>query len=310
VLQKATSRALRFKSYEGQMNPAAIMCYRPKTTQMELLFRNGVYGRMHKCLNSMLLVVVFAAAVCAQQQPQYEVATVKLSPPVPLGTPLPINLGSVNNGTGTLTNVTLSEWLQFAYGLVSETQVAGPDWIKSRDVRFDIVAKADPGVSRDDAKLMMQNLITERLKLSLHHEPREMPFLALVVAKSGPKLAPAKMDTPATQIPAQLPGRLLHPTMSMAILASLLSRFERQIVIDMTGLTGRFSVDLQWAPDALRNRVSQDGAAPSVNGQPVNLDGPSLPTALQEQLGLRLESRKGAVDVLVVDHAEKVPVDN
>jgi len=73
-----------------------------------------------------------------------------------------------------------------------------------------------------------------------------MQFLALVVAKNGPKLAPAKTDTPPAQIPAQLPGRLLHPTMSMAILASLLSRFERQIVIDMTGLSGPYSIDLQW----------------------------------------------------------------
>jgi len=72
-----------------------------------------------------------------------------------------------------------------------------------------------------------------------------------------------------------------------------LARFERQVVIDMTELIGPFRVDLQWTPDTLRNRVSQDGAAPSINGQPVSVDGPSVPTALQEQLGLRLESRKG-----------------
>jgi uncharacterized protein (TIGR03435 family) len=209
-----------------------------------------------------------------------------------------------------LTNTTLSECLQFAYGIVSEAQIAGPDWIKSRDVRFDIVAKTGGDVSRDQALLMMRSLLDERLKLSLHHEPREMSFLGLVVAKNGLKLAPAKMGTPPSQIPPQIAGRLLHPQMPMAMLATLLSRFERQIVIDMTGLTGPFSIDLQWTPDSLRNRVSQDGAAPLVNGQPVNVDGPSLPTALQEQLGLRLESRKGPVDVLVVDHAEKVPADN
>ena len=96
----------------------------------------------------------------------------------------------------------------------------------------------------------------------------------------------------------------------MAILATLLSRFERQIVIDMTGLNGPFAVDLQWTPDALRNRVSQDGAPPLPNGQALSVDGPSVPTPLQEQLGLRLESRKGPVDVLVVDHAEKVPAEN
>src|SRR4051794_21886526 len=164
---------------------------------------------------TLLLATVIATAVYAQQQPQYEVATVKLSPPVPLGTPLPINLGSVNNGTAMLKNATLSECLQFAYGIVSEAQIAGPDWIKSRDVRFDIVAKAPPDTPRDQVRLMMQNLLTERLKLSLHHEPREMQFLALVVSKNGPKLPPAKTGTSAAQIPAQLPGRLLHPQMTM-----------------------------------------------------------------------------------------------
>src|SRR5579864_7322750 len=88
-------------------------------TNMELLAGNGVYCGMHICVKSLFLLAVAATAVnAAQQLPQFDAATVKLSPPVPLGTPLPINLGSVNNGTATLTNVTLSEWLQFAYGLV------------------------------------------------------------------------------------------------------------------------------------------------------------------------------------------------
>src|SRR5262244_2285515 len=125
---------------------------------------------MRKCLKRMFLAMVVATAVYAQQQPQFEVATVKLSPPVPLGTPLPINLGSFRNGTVMLTNTTLSECLQFAYGLVSGAQIAGPDWIKSRDVRFDIVGKTGPDVARDQALLMMQNLLDERLKLSMHHE--------------------------------------------------------------------------------------------------------------------------------------------
>jgi uncharacterized protein (TIGR03435 family) len=193
---------------------------------------------MHKCLKSLLLVAAVAIAVDARQQPQFEAATVKLLPPVPPGTPLPVNLGSFRNGTAMLTNTTLSECLQFAYGIVSDAQIAGPDWIKTRDVRFEIVGKTGLDVSRDQALLMMQNLLAERLKLSLHHEPREMSFLALVVAKNGPKLAPAKAGTPPAQIPSQIPGRVLHPQMPMAILATLLSRFERKIVIDKSGLTG------------------------------------------------------------------------
>jgi uncharacterized protein (TIGR03435 family) len=265
---------------------------------------------MQCCLKTLLLVGVFAAFLAAEQQPEFEVATVKRGPPVAPGTPLPVNLGSFRNGTVMLTNTTLSECLQFAYGIVSDTQISGPDWIKTRDVRFDIVAKTGSDVPREQALLMMQNLLAQRLKLTIHHEPREKSFLALVVAKNGPKLAPANMQTPPEQIPAQLPGRLSHPRMLMSVLATMISRFERQVVMDQTGLNGFFTVDLQWTPDALRNRAAQDAAAPLVNGQPLNVDGPSLPTALQEQLGLRLESRKGPVDVLVVDSAEKVPADN
>jgi uncharacterized protein (TIGR03435 family) len=154
---------------------------------------------------------------------------------------------------------------------------------------------------------MTQNLLTDRLKLAVHQEKREMRFWALVVAKDGPKLTQAKEGA---ERPGQLPGHISHPQMPMAVLATLLSRFERQTVIDMTGLIGSFVVDLQWTPDAVRSRATQDGATPLVNGQPVDADGPSLYTGLQEQLGLQLESRKGPIDVLIVDHAERVPTDN
>lgn len=234
-------------------------------------------------------------------------ATVKLSAPAQPGVPLAITLGGVNHGTVTLKNTTLSECIQYAYRIAADAQIAGPDWIKSRDVRFDIVGKAPPDTPQDQLRVMTQNLLADRLKLVIHHEQRQLPFLALLVAKNGPKLPPAKRDA---EVQTQLPGRIFHPYMPMQILATALSRFERQTVIDMTGLTGAFFIDLQWTPEALHNRANQDGAPPLINGQPVDLSGPSLYTALQEQLGLRLESRKGPVDVIVVDYAEKVPADN
>jgi uncharacterized protein (TIGR03435 family) len=262
---------------------------------------------MKPIMKSLLIVLAVVGIVNAQGQPEFEVATVKLSAPVQPGVPYPITLGGVNHGTVTLRNTTLSECIQFAYRISADAQIAGPDWIKSRDLRFDIVGKAPADTPQDTLRVMTQNLLADRLKLAVHHEERQLPFLALVVAKNGPKLLPAKTDA---EVPNQLPGRIFHPRMPMQILASALSRFERQTVIDMTGLTGAFFIDLQWTPDALRNRADQGAAAPLVNGPPVDLNGPSLPTALQEQLGLRLESRKGPVDVWVVDHAEKVPADN
>jgi len=98
----------------------------------------------------------------------------------------------------------------------------------------------------------------------------------------------------------------VHSEMPMAILATLLSRFERQTVIDATGLSGSFAVDLKWITEAARG-VNQQGAAAPVSGLPTDV---WLSTALQEQLGLQLESRDGPLDVLVVDNAEKVPADN
>lgn len=249
---------------------------------------------MKSVVNLVLMVFGLYCTLTAQSKPEFEVATVKLSPPVDPGVPLNINLGSVNYDRVTLANVTLSECMQFAYGLVSQSQISGPDWITSRDVRFDIVAKTAAGTPREQLRLMMQSLLADRLKLTLHHEARQLSFLALVVAKNGAKLPPAKEGL---ETPNQLPGHLSHAPMPMSLLATLLSRFERQLIIDMTGLEGQFSVELQWSPD-------------SVRVQPGDSSAPFLQTALQEQLGLRLESRKEPVDVLVVDHAEQVPADN
>lgn len=260
---------------------------------------------MMPTIKAFLLLVTFAT-VFGARQPQFEVATVKLSPP-PNGDAIVINLGTALNGRVTLTNTTLSECIQYAYGIVGSDLIAGPEWTKSREVRFDIVGQAAADTPDDQLPLMLERLLAERLKVAVHTEKREMPFLALIVAKNGPKLAPAKENNDR---PAQVAGRIVHPRMPMAMLATLLSRFERQTVIDQTGLRGPFSVELHWIPDALRERALEGGPPPMVNGQPMDLNGPSLYTALEEQLGLRLESRKGPLDVLVIDHAEKVPAEN
>ena len=227
---------------------------------------------------------IMLLAVLAWAAPAFEVATVKQSPP-PQGDLISISSG-FENGKVTMTNVSLSDCLKFAYGIVSDAQLSGPDWIKSKDVRFDIVAQASPDTSQDQMRLMLQSLLAERLNLVLHHEPRELPYLALVLGKNGPKLNPGKSagGNPSSR------GRVAANRMTMQILATLLSRFERQTIIDRTGLEGTFEFKLEWAPD--------------------DDSGPSLFTAVQEQLGLKLESRKGPLDMLVVDRAEKVPLAN
>ena len=148
---------------------------------------------------------------------------------------------------------------------------------------------------------MLQTLLAERLKVVLHHEPRELSYLALVVNKNGPKMR--QVDATAAGGAggnSAIRGRIAGSRIAMQGLATLLSRFERETVVDMTGLPGLFELKLEWTPD--------DGPPLLVDG--VAVDGPSLPTALREQLGLRLEPRKGPLDVLVVDHAEMTPSEN
>ncbi len=256
---------------------------------------------MKPIVKSLLLTLAVVGIVSAQEQPQFEVAALKVSAQMPPGAPSNISLGG---GFVMFRNTTLSECIQFAYGMVSDALIVGPDWIKSRDIRFDIAAHAPRGTSQDRIRMMTQNLFADRLKLVVHQERRQLPYMALVVAKNGPKLPPAKPESAAD---ALIPGRIVHSEMPMAILATLLSRFERQTVIDMTGLAGPFAVDLQWMTQAMRSGINQDGAAASVSGLPTDV---SLNTALQEQLGLQLEARDGPLDVLVVDHAEKVPAEN
>ena len=249
------------------------------------------------------LVVILAAftSLCPLAQAQeFEVATVRRSPP-PEGATININVGTVRNGKVTFANASLSDCLKFAYGIVSDDQIAGPDWIKSRAVRFDIVAQALPDTPRDQLALMLQPLLSDRLKLQLHHEPRTMPFLALTIGKNGPKLTPAttQNDANPSRPNTAFGGRISSNRMSMLLFSTLLSRFERQTVVDMTGLKGEFEINLEWTPDSGSTTAPAD--APR---------GPSIFTAVQEQLGLKLESRKAPLDVLVVDHAEQIPADN
>jgi len=234
-------------------------------------------------------VLFCAAGSLIAQSLEFDAATLKASPP-PEGDLIYINLGKIQNGRLTLTNASLSDCLKFAYNIVADAQLAGPDWIKSKAIRFDVVAEAAPDTSRERMLLMLQALLAERLKVAVHHESRELAYLALVQAKNGSRMRQAEPNPPPPKGP-MVAGSIVTNGMSMQALSLLLSRFQREMIIDQTGLTGSFEIKLEWSPNQ-------------------NTDGPALPTALQEQLGLRLESHKGPVDVLVVDSAEKIPADN
>src|ERR1700722_9718924 len=141
-----------------------------------------------------MMTLLIATGFVTGGAQSFEVASVKV-PPVVSGEPYNINLGTIQHQTVTLTNVSLADCVRFAYGLSSDSQLSGPEWIKSKELRYDIVAKMTPSTTREQALQMMQALLAERFKLVLHGEQRVLAYYELVVAKGGPRMPEAK-DAP------------------------------------------------------------------------------------------------------------------
>jgi uncharacterized protein (TIGR03435 family) len=253
---------------------------------------------MLKRVTAATLFVLMTRLQGADAPPQFEVATLKIAPHP--GESYQINLGTISGGQLRLTNTTLSDCIRFAYGLASNDQIFGTDWIKDKTVLFDIVAKVDPETPREKVLAMTQFLLADRLKLVLHPEKKELRYLALTAGKNGPKMSTANDLSPQSRNNSAGRGRVTGNQVSMPLLASFLSRSEHQLIVDNTGLAGAFQVQLKWSPDT--------GTLADAGGD--GSDNPSLYTALQEQLGLQLKPTRGPVDVLVVDHAERMPAEN
>jgi len=199
-----------------------------------------------------------------------------------------------------------------AFSVSPKAVIGGPAWIDSE--HYDIVAKAPNQIrpNLQEQMNMLRNLLADRFQFAYHREPKEMSYYALTVAKNGPKLQESKLDpnaTPEGPPPlvfvlspqgARLPARYA----TMGEFAALLQRsaLDRPVV-DQTGLTGRYDFDLEWAPDETQfNGVFKPG----------NPDGPTKPSlsaAIQQQLGLRLDSAKGPVEAMVIDRVER-PTEN
>ena len=166
---------------------------------------------------------------------------------------------------------------------------------------FDVVANVPPGTTRDQANLMLQNLLADRLQLKVHRSTREAPIYALVVAKGGPKLKVAVNDPDAPKPRGMLwsGGRKKYEfnRRTMAALAETLESDVDRPVVDMTGLEGTYDIRLEFS----ETRSAPDSPDPQAA---------ELFTALREQLGLQLESRRGPVVVLVVDSALRQPIEN
>jgi uncharacterized protein (TIGR03435 family) len=226
--------------------------------------------------------------------PRFDTASVKVAPRSPFD--YRAVLGTVVRGEVRMTEATLSECLRFAFGIENSFQIVGPDWIQSKEFLFNITGKAPPETPLPQLRLMLQNLLAERFRMTLHHEERDIPSLALVVAKNGLKLQGAKDGADASRN-VQSMGKIVSNSFSMSQLTSLLSKFLGQPVLDMTGLTGWFDVKLQWTPETAQSPDEPAAIA-------------TLSAAMEEQLGLVLERRKGPLEVIVVDQAERTPIGN
>ena len=247
--------------------------------------------------------------------PEFEVASIK---PNKTGG----SSGGLSRPPGGLfsaTNTTLSRLIAFAYQVEDFQMDGGPGWIRSD--RFDIIAKAerDSPVGPifgppDQRTLMVRALLADRFKLVVRTETREMPIYALVLARSDGRLGPQFRPTQCGDAPPTAPaagarppclnrgsqGSFVWHKFPMSQLTVFLTRQVQRAVLDRTGLTGTFDVNLTWTPDQIPQNVEALGVPPI---DPNN--SPSIFTALQEQLGLKLESTRGPVEVLVIDSVER-----
>lgn len=277
-----------------------------------------------------VLRIALAAGACAAAYAQtsdsglkFEVASVKPAVrPASGGITM-----SVNNDPGriTLTNMSLSNLIAIAYDLNSY-RLDAPDWTQ-REL-FTVAAKLPEGSTRAQMPEMMRNLLVERFKLAVHHEQRAAAASTLVVARgglkvkestgeaaaqsreAGPRSSGPKLDADGYPV-LNGPGmsmtngraRMWLEKITMAQLAARLSGQLRQTVTDGTGLTGKYDIILSWSTAATRART--DGSVVEVDDP-----APDLFQALEQQLGLKLETRKTTVDIVVVDHVERVPAEN
>jgi uncharacterized protein (TIGR03435 family) len=241
--------------------------------------------------------------------PSYDVASIK---------PNKSESGSVSvhttPGNYAATNVSLKMLLSEAYGIKEYLISGGPNWINS--ARFDVTAKvldadidALKKLTQEQKLAMMQPFLVDRFALAVHTETKLLPVYELVVVKSGPKFNQSAPEQPAAEDGEPKPlgtlrrggmminnSELTASAVPLSSLASQLSYTLHRTVIDKTGLTAKYDLKLKWAPEHGPDNSPESSEA-------------SLFTALQEQLGLKLQSAKGAVETLVIDHVE-MPSEN
>ncbi len=272
------------------------------------------------------------------QPSTFEAASVQAADPKSA----PVNRSTLRGGPGTAdpgrisyANVTLESLLILAYGADCKVQqddcdqIAGPAWLRSN--RYNIQAKIPAGATAEQFRTMLQNLLTERFRMVLHHETRALPGYNLTLAKSGSRLTaspPSELGTgdPAGPLvkygaPGEY-GKLLRPgflvfpykgtrstanhaigrEQSLAEITKLLTELMNTHIVDKTGLAGKYDFTIDWVPDGVTMIQEADG--------PEIAPPHGIPTAIEDQLGLKLVKTTLPLDTIVVDSADKIPASN
>jgi uncharacterized protein (TIGR03435 family) len=240
------------------------------------------------------------AKMPADANPSFEVATIKPSKPGSQGKAITMR----DPRTFMTINFSASDLLSFAYGLHARQITGAPAWLQ--DEKYDIQGTPDPpGMpSRKQLETMVQKLLADRFKLTFHHDKKELSVFALTVGKTGSKLIASTGD------PTGLPGlgfrKLGDLTVRNANMPDFTDLMQSSVldrpVVDQTGLKGRFDFTLKWTPDETQFTPFGGYKAPATEEKDAP---PDLFTAIQQQLGLKLEATKTMVDVIVIDHVEK-----
>lgn len=260
-----------------------------------------------------LAIAMFAGSLApqwiafGQQAPEkldFDVASIKLAVPNDDG----LKLYWLPGGRFFATNATVNDLAGFAWDVRSRQISGGPAWTGSD--KYNIEAKADPATKLPEGfaaaspfRAMVRSLLEERFKLALHQGSREESIYELRVMQGGTKLAESKNAFPQGLFPGR--GRVDGKATPISLLARYLAGQAGRVVVDKTGLPAKYDFTLSWTPDSGPLPKTSEGADGERATDP---DGPSIFTALQEQLGLKLQSARGPVEVLVIDHAEKPDV--
>ena len=249
-------------------------------------------------------------------RPAFEVASIK---PNRSGRGGPLVFGNINPPPGPVDRFvatsTVRRLIEDAYNL-QDSQLAGrPSWVNSE--RYDIDAKVPDSIvadavarkltrtqQLDQIRLMLQSLLSDRFKLKLSHETKDLPVYSVILAKGGLKIAPitGPPPSPAPRPPGQESIAVFGPVSAFVGVLPLLPEVNGRTVLDHTGLKGDYLWTLHWTPENPDPTFSDSAAATPPRP---DSSGPSIFTAIQEQLGLKVESTKDLVDVLVIDHIEE-----